>query len=302
MLPHQVKFWNEMVDEILLVFDRHGYDDDSDQTDIQEIYSLVSNLKSTFSKIELLNVDYSLRSMQEVSNAYFGGKPVPPKTHRYGPYYSYFYGLHKTKYEYVLNVDCDIFFGGTNSEWIKEAISLLQADNIISCSPHPGPPRQDGKLTRQKGEVDNTDLRKIFFDTISTRVFFIHKPSFQRDICPIPVRLATWPLAISALLRGKPIYELPEDTISDIMKARNLKRVDFLGTKTGVWTLHPPYRNEEFYLRLPDIIRQIENNTLPEEQRGDYDLNNSMVDWSDAIQQIRNNSIKLKLLKILRIH
>ena len=299
LLPHQLKFWHEMVDEVLLVLDLHGYNSPGEQPDIQKIHSLIDSFRSQFPKTRLLHVDYSLKSRKEISKAYFKGKDVPAKTHRYGPYYSYFFGIYHTTHDYVLNIDCDIFFGGFNPSWLQEAIALLKNPDIITCSPHPGPPPADGRLLRQEGKTDNSELRKIIFNTISTRIFFIHKPSFQERVCPIPIKLAKWPLLIRALIRKKPLYELPEDTISDIMKSKGLKRIDFLGTNKGIWTLHPPYRNEEFYHKLPEIIERIENNNLPEEQRGDYDLNHSMIDWSDAIKIIKNNSLKRKLKNVL---
>ena len=49
-----------------------------------------------------------------------------------------------------------------------------------------------------------------------------------------------------------------------------------------MWSLHPPYRSEEFYRELPGLIERIENGDIPEAQRGDYELNDSMFDWSRA--------------------
>lgn len=300
ILPHQLHFWHDMVDEVLLVLDLHGYNSAEDQINIQHVYSLVNVLSQQFNKIKIIEVDYSAKSKLEISKAYFSGKDIPAKTHRYGPYFSYFFGLYHTKHDYVLNIDSDILFGGDNRQWIQEAISLLKEDNIITCSPHPGPPRSDGKLIRQQGKIDDSPLRKIFFNTISTRIFFLHKPSFQKKICPIPVKIAKWPLLIRSIIRKMPVYQLPEDTISEIMQRKKLVRVDFLGTKEGIWSLHPPYRNEDFFLKLPNIIKRIEQNDLPEEQLGDYDLNHSMVDWSDAIEKIKSNSVKLRLIKAFR--
>jgi hypothetical protein len=120
-------------------------------------------------------------------------------------------------------------------------------------------------------------------------------------ICPIPVRIAKFPLFIRALLRGKPVYELPEDTISQIMLDKGLQRIDFLGSEAGAWTLHPPYRNEEFYANLPQIISRVELDQIPEEQRGDYDINYSMVNWDNAKAAISEASLKKKVKKMFRL-
>lgn len=299
MLSHQVRFWQSLVDEILLVLDLHGYDSEKDQGNIKTIKKIVSSLSSQSPKINLLEVDYSPESRRTISQAYFGGRSIPLKTHRYGPFYSYFYGIYYTKYDYVLSIDSDIFFGGYNPSWVEEAISLLDKKDVITCSPHPGRPRDDGKLVRQSGEIDQSPLRKVTFETMSTRIFFIHKPTFTKKLCPLPVRIAKWSLVWRALIRNRPIYELPEDTISHLMTINGLKRIDFLGTHTGIWSIHPPYRNEEFYSKLPEIVKKIEDDKLPEEQKGDYDLNSSMVDWTDAKEEIKQASFKRKILQLL---
>jgi hypothetical protein len=66
------------------------------------------------------------------------------------------------------------------------------------------------------------------------------------------------------------------------MVKAGLSRVDFLGAEPGMWSLHPPFRSPEFYEALPRLIERIEASEVPETQRGDYDLNDSMLDWSSA--------------------
>jgi hypothetical protein len=301
LLPHQLKVWYNQVNEVLIVFDLHGYNTVYYQHIIKDIELFINTLSTQYPAIRLLKVDYSRQSKKIISKAYFNSKRVPVKTHRYGPYYAYFYGIYHAKYDYVLNTDCDMFFGGNNSAWIKQAIKLMQADeSVITCSPHPGPPRKDGKLKRQTGQSDNSPLKKIIFKSISTRIFFIYKPSFIQKICPLPVKIAKWPLLYRAILRGKPIYALPEDVMTDIMMKKQLKRIDFLGSDTGLWSLHPPYRNEQFFDDLEKLVYNIENNKIPDEQLGDYDINDSMINWDDARMQIKNASMKLKISRFFK--
>jgi hypothetical protein len=85
------------------------------------------------------------------------------------------------------------------------------------------------------------------------------------------------------------------------MRVKNLKRVDFLGTGEGLWSLHPPFRNESFFEKLPELINRVESNNIPEEQRGDYDINDSMINWDDAREEIRNASLKKKFWKLFGI-
>jgi hypothetical protein len=49
-----------------------------------------------------------------------------------------------------------------------------------------------------------------------------------------------------------------------------------------MWSLHPPFRSEEFYRRLPELIEAVESGRVPDGQRGHYDLNDSMIDWTEA--------------------
>jgi hypothetical protein len=66
------------------------------------------------------------------------------------------------------------------------------------------------------------------------------------------------------------------------MAEHSLFRVDFLGEPPGMWSIHPPYRSPEFYQALPGLIERIEAGDIPDAQRGDHDVNDSMVDWSSA--------------------
>jgi hypothetical protein len=255
LLPHQLKTWHGQVNEVLIVFDLHGYNDAGYQELIVRINEFIGELIVTYTKIRLITVDYSGEARRKVSDAYFNGKSVPDKTHRYGPYYSYFYGLYQTKFDYVLNMDSDMFFGGIDKNWISEAVGIMKSEpKVITCSPLPGPPTIDGRLLDQLGQTDASPLRKIYFDSFSTRLFFIHKRSFVDNLCPVPIEIVKWPLFFRSLLRLMPVYALPEDILTNIMRRKDLKRVDFLGSGEGIWSLHPPFRNEEFFIKLPDLI------------------------------------------------
>ena len=70
--------------------------------------------------------------------------------------------------------------------------------------------------------------------------------------------------------------------MSTLMNSKCLHRVDFLGAGGGMWSLHPLYRSPSFYEKLPELIQRVEEGDIPDGQRGDYDLNDSMLDWSDV--------------------
>jgi hypothetical protein len=49
-----------------------------------------------------------------------------------------------------------------------------------------------------------------------------------------------------------------------------------------MWSLHPEWRSEAFYEALPGLIERVEAGDMPEEQLGDYDVGDSLVDWSSV--------------------
>lgn len=106
-------------------------------------------------------------------------------------------------------------------------------------------------------------------------------------ICPLPVERARLRSRMRAALEGHPPYALPEDTLTRAMRARGLTRIDLLGSAPGMWSLHPAMRSPESYAALPELVRRVEQGQVPDEQRGDFDVNDSMVDWSSARRAAR---------------
>ena len=85
-----------------------------------------------------------------------------------------------------------------------------------------------------------------------------------------------------ALRAGNPPYREPENIVTRGMEREGLRRLDFLGQSPGLWSLHPKWRSQEYYDALPEVIRRTEAGDMPEGQRGDDDLNDSLVDWTSA--------------------
>ena len=65
----------------------------------------------------------------------------------------------------------------------------------------------------------------------------------------------------------------------------------------GFWSLHPPYRSETFYARLPQLIHAVETGDVPEGQRGHYDLNDSMIDWTSAREANRWHRRYMRMIR-----
>lgn len=52
------------------------------------------------------------------------------------------------------------------------------------------------------------------------------------------------------------------------MVANGLWRIDFLGRDPGMWAVHSPWRSPTFYVRLPQLIGEIEAGQVADGQRG----------------------------------
>lgn len=120
------------------------------------------------------------------------------------------------------------------------------------------------------------------FPAASTRLFLFDRAEFLARLGPIPLDRPRPRNFMLALLEGHPPYALPEATITRMMQQRDLWRVDMLGRPPGMWSLHPALRSDEFLEALPELVRRVEEGDVPDGQRGDYDVNDSMVDWTSA--------------------
>jgi hypothetical protein len=114
------------------------------------------------------------------------------------------------------------------------------------------------------------------------------------DLARIPVlkasRVAGRP-AWHARIEGNPTFNTLENTISQSMASQGLIRVDFLGAEPGMWGIHPPWRSATFYQRLPDLIEEIEQERVPDRQRGFHEVEDCMVDWTDVRPSTRRTIV-----------
>jgi len=292
ILPHQLRQWAGQVDEVLLTLDLHrsgGRFSEAWAERLPGMRDLVDRSCAQYPAARLAEVDYSAGVAAEIARRFFGGRPVPAKDWNGGPFYSYFFGLHAATNDYVFHLDSDMMFGGGSKTWLAEGVSLLQErTDVLICSPLPGPPEADGRLRSQgRGglpqEQAEPHLSAGFrFPHLSSRLFLMDLPRFATAIGHLPLTQPPRIRRLQALVRGNPPFNLPEAIFSAAMAEHSLFRVDFLGEPPGMWSVHPPYRSPEFYQALPGLIERIEAGDVPDAQRGDHDVNDSMVDWSSA--------------------
>jgi len=286
ILPHQIRTWRDQVAEIVITVDLHrsaGRFADEWEEGREKILALANAISGA----RVVEVDYGAKAAASVSKEFFGGRPVPRKDHRGGPYYSYFFGLQAASNSRVLHCDADMMFGGGSKSWLSEACTLMdEQTDVLVAAPHPGPPAPDSRLVELRGNPLDHPHRAYAFHEMSSRVFLLDRQRFQTQIGALVPRFAPLRGFILALLEGNAPRELPEKLLTRAMTDRRLRRVDFLGENPGMWSLHPPYRCADFYAKLTDLIRRVETNDMPAAQLGFHDVGESLVDWSEAKRQM----------------
>lgn len=286
ILPHQLRQLAGQVDEILLLLDldrSRGRFGESWDEGLPQIRQLMTSMRDTYGHVRGLTVDYAPSVRQAVSVRFFGGQLLPAKDWRGGPFYAYFFGLHEATHDFILHLDSDIMLGGGSTTWVDEAVCLLtERPDVLVVGPLPGPPTADGRIRPQREVPEPLSSPAFRFTDLSTRVFLLDRQRFLSTVRQLTLSRAAPHRAKHALTRGHPPYDLPEDIWSRAMQEHSLWRIDFLGRHPGLWSLHPLTRPEVFYKQLPDLIQRIESNDIPEGQRGDYDLNDSMVRLAPA--------------------
>jgi hypothetical protein len=288
LLPHQIRAWGSSVDRIVVTIDTHRsragrYRGRNFDEALEKLRWLVNDALKNYPQLEVANVDYSKAAQRAVARYFFDREAIPPKAWDGGPFYSYFYGLYATNAQYVMHFDSDMMFGGGSKTWMQEAIACMeQRPEVLVVEPFPGPPRADGQIFGheciKREDMPHPAYR---FNHVSTRAFVIDLNRFKEKLGKLPWVPASPLQKLKAGILGHPPEVIEaENLLSKALQRFDLYRIDMLGSPPGMWSLHPPYRSEEFYQRLPEFIRAVEAGAVPEGQRGHYDLNDSMIDWT----------------------
>jgi hypothetical protein len=301
ILPHELRQLGQQVDEVLLVIDlnRNPLVDPVVWSDGERgLREFLAGLSADHPHLRVIDVDDSPQVAAQVSDEFFGGEMIPAKDWRGAPIYPYFFGLWAARNNYVLHMDSDMLYGGGSQTWVAEAVELLRSrPDVLVCSPLPGPPRADGTLTTQTLPREPHATLAFRADGISTRIFMIDRARFRDRVGRIAIPKPTREKRLLALVDGYTPHDPAEQLMSLAMNRGGLARIDFLGTGEGMWSLHPPYRGELFYSRLPWLIGAIERGEVSEAQRGDFDVNDSMIDWS-GVRPTRRDRVRWHLDRI----
>ena len=303
VLPHQLRQWAGQVDEVQFTLNlqpRTGRSGAAAPADVTALLELLDRLCREHPHARVREVDDSPAARAEVGERFFGGRPVPPRSHDGGPFYSYFHGWH---------TDSDMLFGGGSQTWVGEAVELLRTRPDVLCTaPLPGPPTPDGELpdrVRARHAALGGPPRRLEGDVLgyelqgcSTRLWLVDRSALGRHLADVPLEAPRLRTALRARVEGQPPVDLPERIVSRRMRALGLHRVDFLGRGAGMWSLHPPMRSEEFYAALPELVARVEAGDLPAAQLGDYDVNDSLVDWTSARAALRRQRWDRRLTRL----
>jgi hypothetical protein len=294
-LPHQMRVWHHQADSVIVTLDvqrsRTGrYRGTQYEENLQRIRQVLAEQTAKYPKIRVIETDYSPAAISAVARYFFGTDSMPTKAWDGGPFYTYFYGMYSTGARYVLHFDGDLLFGGSNRTWMAEAIELMeQRPEILLTSPYPGPARPDGEIYGHRSSDGFYHAREPLsslayrFNYVSSRSFLIDLTRFEERLGKLPQIRPTLKQRLKAMLLGNPPDALEAEMLLSFTLARSgMLRIDFLGAPSGCYTLHPQYRSQEFYRRLPELIAAVEHDTVPEGQWGHYDINDSFVDLSDA--------------------
>ena len=280
VLPHQLRVWSGQVDEILCVLDlKRSWGRFQGRGGEHALRDAVESACADYSHARSVVVDYGRRKRDHLGEAFFGGSSIPAKDFRGGPFYSYFFALDAASHDFVFHTDSDMLFGGGSQSWIADGIRLLnELPDVLICSPLPGPPTADGRLRQQSGTIEPMGFPAVSFDHVTTRVFFLNRRSLLA-LAPLPLRKKFHGRRnrLRAFVGRRSVYDLPERLLSDVMQRHGLKRLNFLGPSPGMWSLHPEDRSPRLLRQLPELVRRVETDDVTEEQRGYYDVQESML-------------------------
>jgi hypothetical protein len=295
LLPHQIRVWSGMVDRMVVTIDTHQspsgrYRGDDFDANLAKLRELIDDARKNYPQLEVLDVDYSEAAQRAVARYFFDVDSIPIKAWDGGPFYSYFYGLFVADAQYVMHFDGDMMFGGGSRTWMQEAIACMeQRPDVLVTAPLPGPPHARGEIFGHEAYGGFMYTREALPDLafrhqhVSTRAFMIDLNRFKDKLGAFPrLRPSQRQRLKSRLLGNRPDAREAEVVLSRTLQDSALYRIDLLGSPPGLWSLHPPYRSEEFYRRLPELIDAVESGTVPDAQRGNYDMNDSMIDWTEA--------------------
>jgi len=293
ILPNQLETVGQYCQEVMLTFDtkrvegsRISIDEWNENQNLIESF-IDDEIKSRFPNLNI-KIDYMVYDTEtrtEIGKYFFGkSKPVPLKDYRGGPYYSYYFGIYRATYDWVMHLDSDMLMVGNAKTWFDEAIHEMEEDaTIFSSTTLLGPPAETDDIDNIKishpkryNPIEKYNMPYSFiYNDFSTRVFFFNRTKLKGLS---KIEFPNFDHLLKALLKGNPPYRFPEGTISSMIKRKNWKVLSFKGKGEGLWALHPT-RNSEIKKNIDLVFQAVEIGKFPESQIGHPDVQIELLDF-----------------------
>ena len=307
-VPHQLRVWADQVDRVLVTVDTgpvgaSRYQKPGFADALDKLLADLKALETAHPKMVVDPVRYDDAAVQLAARTFFpdlGCARYPLAAFDGGPFHVYFYGLARCNARFVLHMDGDMLFGGGSTTWMDEAIARLsQHHDALVAAPLSGPPTNAGDIDASRhsefrgvsgiegvGPVPlpqrlSSEPLLWSFATVSTRVFLLDMQRFCERVRSLRMLRPPLTRRLRALLLDQDPTAMPaEAVLTHNMVRLGLGRLELLGEEPGLFSIHPWDRTPAFIAALPAIIRRIEENDIPEGQRGDFDLGSAMFEGS----------------------
>lgn len=293
---HILRRFARQVDEVLFAVDlvpaRGGRYADGWGETLPAFQSLLGELRAEVPRSNVVYAEGKPGELARLGERFFGGRPIPAKDCRGSAFEVYWQAFDGASNDLVLHTDADMLFGGGSPTWVAEAVELLRGDpDAISVVPLSGPPHPDGvPLGHPRGAFAPYPWRSPAwrFGAWTTRLALFSRARMLERFAPLPLSKPpykrTW---LKAAMNRNPLVAMPEDLLRAATTASRMHRVDLLGEREGMWSLHPSLKPPEYLRRLDEVIARVERFDLPPEQLGHYDIVDAFVDQR-AMRRERN--------------
>ena len=173
-----------------------------------------------------------------------------------------------------------IFYEAPGFSWIQEGIRIMEEnDDILCILPKGGPPSSDKSLNQGTTTYQIDEERGLYlFKNFTSRHYLIHRERFL-SLLPLETIWLSWREPLKRIVFGNGKMLCWETMVEKAVAKSSFWRADLMTDQA--WSLHPGDRSEEFYNLLPEIIKRVNSNQFPEDQRGHFDLR--LTDWKDYL-------------------